>query len=35
MSPVPMSSFVANLRSLVGNELLQMPSAAALCRDGI
>ncbi len=31
---MPMSSFVANLRSLVGNELLQMPSAAALCRDG-
>jgi 8-oxo-dGTP pyrophosphatase MutT (NUDIX family) len=30
---VPMSSFVANLRSLVGNELLQMPSVAALCRD--
>ena len=30
---MPMSSFVANLRSLVGNELLQMPSVAALCRD--
>jgi ADP-ribose pyrophosphatase YjhB (NUDIX family) len=33
MSSVPMSPFVANLRSLVGNELLQMPSVAALCRD--
>ena len=29
-----MSPFVANLRSLIGNELLQMPSATALCRDG-
>jgi ADP-ribose pyrophosphatase YjhB (NUDIX family) len=30
---VPMSPFVANLRSLVGDELLQLPSVAALCRD--
>jgi 8-oxo-dGTP diphosphatase len=29
-----MSPFVANLRSLVGTGLLQMPSVAALCRDG-
>jgi ADP-ribose pyrophosphatase YjhB (NUDIX family) len=28
-----MSPFVARLRSLVGNELLQLPSVAALCRD--
>jgi ADP-ribose pyrophosphatase YjhB (NUDIX family) len=34
MSCMPMSPFVANLRSLVGHELLQLPSVAALCRDG-
>jgi ADP-ribose pyrophosphatase YjhB (NUDIX family) len=33
MVGVPMSPFVANLRSLVGHELLQLPSVAALCRD--
>lgn len=30
---MPMSPFVANLRSMVGHQLLQLPSVTALCRD--
>ena len=30
---MPMSSYVAHLRDLLGTELLHMPSVAALCRD--
>jgi ADP-ribose pyrophosphatase YjhB (NUDIX family) len=33
MANVPMSPYVARLRALVGNELLHLPSVAALCRD--
>src|ERR1700728_2315574 len=33
MIDVPMSPYVARLRALVGNELLHLPSVAALCRD--
>jgi 8-oxo-dGTP pyrophosphatase MutT (NUDIX family) len=30
---MPMSPFVARLRSMVGTELLHLPSVAAICRD--
>jgi ADP-ribose pyrophosphatase YjhB (NUDIX family) len=33
MLSVPMSPYIARLRSFVGNELLQLPSVATLCRD--
>ena len=33
MLSMPMSPYIARLRSLVGNELLQLPSVATLCRD--
>jgi 8-oxo-dGTP pyrophosphatase MutT (NUDIX family) len=33
MLPVPMSPYIARLRSFVGNELLQLPSVATICRD--
>jgi ADP-ribose pyrophosphatase YjhB (NUDIX family) len=33
MLPVPMSPYIAWLRSFVGNELLQLPSVATICRD--
>jgi 8-oxo-dGTP pyrophosphatase MutT (NUDIX family) len=33
MGCMPMSPFVAKLRSMVGHELLQLPSVTALCRD--
>ena len=33
MIDVPMSPYVARLRALVGNELLHLPTVAALCRD--
>ena len=33
MLAVPMSPYIARLRSFVGNELLQLPSVATLCRD--
>jgi 8-oxo-dGTP pyrophosphatase MutT (NUDIX family) len=33
MLPMPMSPYIARLRSFVGNELLQLPSVATLCRD--
>jgi ADP-ribose pyrophosphatase YjhB (NUDIX family) len=28
-----MSPYIARLRSLIGNELLQLPTVATLCRD--
>jgi 8-oxo-dGTP pyrophosphatase MutT (NUDIX family) len=33
MLAVPMSPYIARLRSFVGNEMLQLPSVATLCRD--
>jgi 8-oxo-dGTP pyrophosphatase MutT (NUDIX family) len=33
MLSMPMSPYIARLRSLVGNELLQLPSVATICRD--
>lgn len=33
MLAMPISPYIARLRSLVGNELLQLPSVATLCRD--
>ena len=35
MNAVPMSSYVAHLRSLIGTEMLHMPSVTAVCRDGV
>jgi ADP-ribose pyrophosphatase YjhB (NUDIX family) len=33
MLSMPMSPYIARLRSFVGNDLLQLPSVATLCRD--
>jgi ADP-ribose pyrophosphatase YjhB (NUDIX family) len=33
MLPMPMSPYIARLRSFVGNDLLQLPTVATLCRD--
>jgi ADP-ribose pyrophosphatase YjhB (NUDIX family) len=33
MLPMPMSPYIARLRSFVGNELLQLPTVATICRD--
>jgi 8-oxo-dGTP diphosphatase len=33
MTLMPISSYVAHLRELIGTELLHLPSVATLCRD--